>query len=113
MTYLIQMHVALGECDGNFGLSKGIIDGPVAFIQNIMRTLNIFLDNPNIFEIWGLILSSATLYFVGWVEPISDYVGFCFTQPNLHFVSSIVQCETQQWPILEPSPKFASTLDQR
>jgi hypothetical protein len=53
----------------------------------------------------GLVLSSATLHFVGWVEPISGYVGFRFTQPNLHFVSSIVQCETQQWPILEPSPK--------
>jgi hypothetical protein len=35
---------------------------------------------------------------------MSGYVGFRFTQPNLHFVSSIVQCETQQWPILEPSP---------
>ena len=42
--------------------------------------------------------------FVGWVEPILGYVGFRFTQSNLHFVSSIVQCETQQWPILEPSP---------
>jgi hypothetical protein len=56
-------------------------------------------------EGWGLVLSSATLHFVGWVEPISGYVGFRFTQPNLHFVSSIVQCETQQWPILEPSSK--------
>jgi len=55
---------------------------------------------------WGLILSSATLLFVGWVEPISRYVGFRYTQPNLHVVSSIVQCETQQWPILEPSPKI-------
>ena len=45
----------------------------------------------------GLILSSATLLFVGWVEPISGYVGFRFTQPNLHFVTSTVQCETQQW----------------
>jgi hypothetical protein len=51
-----------------------------------------------------LVLSSATLNFVGCVEPISGYVGFRFTQANLHFVSSIVQCETQQWPILEPSP---------
>jgi hypothetical protein len=53
----------------------------------------------------GLIPASATLFFVGWVEPISGYVGFRFTQPNLHFVSSIVQCETQQWPILELSPQ--------
>ncbi len=53
----------------------------------------------------GLVLSSATLHFVGWVEPISGYVGFRFTQPNLHFVNSIVLCETQQWPILEPRSK--------
>ena len=53
----------------------------------------------------GLILSLATLPFVGWVEPISGYVGFRFTQPNLQFVSSIVQCKTQQWPIVEPSPE--------
>ncbi len=52
-----------------------------------------------------LILTSATLHFVGWVEPISGYVGFRFTQPNLHVGSSIAQCETQQWPTLEPSPK--------
>ena len=28
-----------------------------------------------------------------------------------HFVSSIAQCETQQWPILEPSPNDGITLD--
>jgi hypothetical protein len=28
-----------------------------------------------------MILPSATLHFVGWVEPISGYVGFRFTQP--------------------------------
>ena len=55
-------------------------------------------------EWWWLIPVSAILHFVGWVEPISVYVGFRFTLPNLHFVCSIVQCETQQWPILEPSP---------
>ena len=49
-------------------------------------------------ENWGLIIASVTLLFLGWVEHISGYVGFRFTQPNLHFVSSIVQCETQQWP---------------
>jgi hypothetical protein len=52
----------------------------------------------------GMILTSATLQFVGWVEPILDYVGFRYTLPNLHFVCSIAQCETQQWPTLEPSP---------
>jgi len=41
------------------------------------------------FGLVGLILPSATLYLVGWVEPISGYVGFRFTQSNLHFVSSI------------------------
>ena len=30
---------------------------------------------------WGLIIASATLHFAGWVEPISGYVGFRFTQP--------------------------------
>jgi hypothetical protein len=44
---------------------------------------------------------------VGWVEPISGYVGFRFTQPKRHFVSSIAQCETQQRPILKPSPNPA------
>jgi hypothetical protein len=52
----------------------------------------------------------GTLHFVGWVEPISGYVGFRFTQPNRHFVSSIVLCETQQWPILEPRPKNAQKI---
>jgi hypothetical protein len=52
-----------------------------------------------------MILTSATLQFVGWVEPILDYVGFRYTLPNLHFVCSIAQCETQQWPTSEPSPK--------
>jgi hypothetical protein len=46
-----------------------------------------------------LILTPATLNIVGWVEPISGYVGFRFTQHNLLFDSSIAQCETQQWPI--------------
>jgi len=53
-------------------------------------------------------MASTTLHFVGWVDPISGYVGFRFTQSNLHVVSSIVQCETQQWPILEPSPKIVN-----
>jgi hypothetical protein len=52
-----------------------------------------------------LVLPLANLHFVGWVEPILGYVGFRFAQPNLHFVSSIAPCETQQWPILEPNPK--------
>ena len=51
----------------------------------------------------GVVLTSATLHFVGWVEPISGYFGFRFSQPNLHFVSAIVQCETQKWltPLLQ------------
>jgi len=35
-------------------------------------------------------------HFVGWVEPVLDYVGFRFTLPNLHVANSIVQRETQQ-----------------
>jgi hypothetical protein len=56
----------------------------------------------------GLILPSATLHFVGWAEPISGYVGFRFTLPNLQFVSLFGQNETQQWPILEPSSDFGN-----
>ena len=42
-------------------------------------------------------LPSATLHFVGWVEPILDYVGFLrLRRTNLHVVNSVVQCETQQ-----------------
>jgi len=45
-------------------------------------------------KLWGLILSSGTLHLVGWVKLIPGYVGFRFTQSNLHFVSSITQCKT-------------------
>jgi len=55
-------------------------------------------------KIWGLNLTWATLHFVGWVDHTLSFVGFRYTQPNLHFISSIAQCETQQRPILEPSP---------
>jgi len=60
----------------------------------------------SIFVIRRLNLTWATLNFVGWVEHTLSFVGFRFTQPNLHFISSIAQCETQQQPILEPSPLF-------
>jgi len=46
-----------------------------------------------------LVLSWATLHFVGWVEPTPGFVGFRCTQPNLHFAGVIVKCETQQGPI--------------
>jgi hypothetical protein len=52
-----------------------------------------------------LVLSWATLHFVGWVEPTPGFVGFRCTQPNLHFAGAIVKCETQQRSISEPSPK--------
>jgi len=52
-----------------------------------------------------LVLSWATWYFVGWVEPTPGFVGFRCTQPNLHFAGVIAKCETQQRPISEPSPK--------
>jgi hypothetical protein len=38
-----------------------------------------------------LFLPLATLHFVGWIEPISGYFGFRFTQLNLHFISSIAK----------------------
>ena len=53
----------------------------------------------------GMILPSATLHFVGWVEPTPDFVGFRCTQSNLHFAGSNAQCETQQRQILELSSK--------
>jgi hypothetical protein len=52
-----------------------------------------------------LVLSWATLHFVGWVELTPGFVGFRCTQPNLHFAGVITKCETQQRPILEPCPK--------
>jgi hypothetical protein len=55
---------------------------------------------------FGVGSTSATLHFVGWVEPILGYVGFRFTLPNLQFANSIVQSETQQLPILKPARNF-------
>jgi hypothetical protein len=52
-----------------------------------------------------LVLSLATLDFVGWVGTIPGFVGFRCTQPNLHVAGGITKYETQQWPISEPSPK--------
>jgi hypothetical protein len=51
------------------------------------------------------VLSWIILHFVGWVEPTPGFVGFRCTQSNLHFAGAIANCETQQWPISEPSPK--------
>jgi hypothetical protein len=41
----------------------------------------------------------------GWGEPIPGFVGFRCTQINLHFADVIANCETQQRPISELSPK--------
>jgi hypothetical protein len=57
------------------------------------------------FQKLELVLSWATLHFVGWVELTSGFVGFRCTQPNLHFAGVIAKCETQQRPISEPCPK--------
>ena len=57
------------------------------------------------FQKLELVLSWATLYFVGWVELTPGFVGFRCTQPNLHFTGSNAQCETQQQQFLGPSPK--------
>jgi len=48
------------------------------------------------FQELELVLSWATLHFVGWVEPTPGFVGFRCTQPNLHFAGDIAKCETQQ-----------------
>ena len=57
------------------------------------------------FQKLELVLSWATLHFVGLVEPTPGFVGFRCTQPNLHFAGVIAKCETQQRPISEPCPK--------
>ena len=57
------------------------------------------------FQKLELVLTWATLHFVGWVELTPGFVGFRCTQPNLHFAGVIANCETQQRPISEPSPK--------
>ena len=57
---------------------------PLAAIVQSDRRRNIAVDS-----------TSATLHFVGWVEPTLGYVGFRFTLPNLHIVNSFVQSETQ------------------
>ena len=50
-----------------------------------------------------LVLSWATLHFVGWVELTAGIVGFRCTQPNLHHAGVIANCETQQRPISQPT----------
>jgi len=52
-----------------------------------------------------LVLSWATLHFVGWVEPAPSFFGFRCTQPNLHFAGVIAKYETQQRSIFKPSLK--------
>jgi hypothetical protein len=52
-----------------------------------------------------LVLSCATLHFVGWVEPAPSFVGFRCTLPNLHFAGITAKYETRQRPIYKPSPK--------
>jgi hypothetical protein len=52
-----------------------------------------------LFQKLELVLSLATLHFVGWVEPTPGFVGFRCTQPNLHFAGVIAKGETQQRPI--------------
>jgi hypothetical protein len=49
-----------------------------------------------------LVLSWATLHFVGWVEPAPSFFGFRCTQPNLHFAGVIAKYETQQRSIFKP-----------
>ena len=53
----------------------------------------------------ALVLSWATLHFVGWVELTQGFVGFRCTQTNLHAAVVIAKCETQQRQSSKPSPK--------
>ena len=59
----------------------------------------------NSFQKLELVLSLAILHLVGWIELTPGFVGFRCTQTNLHFAVVIENCETQQRPISEPSPK--------
>ena len=43
------------------------------------------------FQKLELVLTWATLYFVGWVELAPCFVGFRCTQPNLHFAGVIAK----------------------
>jgi hypothetical protein len=62
------------------------------------------VDPETSFQKLALVLSWATLHFVGWVELTPNFVGFRCTQPNLHFAGVFAKCETQQQPISELSP---------
>ena len=42
------------------------------------------------------VLFQTSSHFVGWVEPTPDFVGFRYTQPNLHFAVGILKFKTQQ-----------------
>jgi hypothetical protein len=65
-------------------------------------------------EYLGLNLTWATLHFVGWVEHNLGFVGFLrLRRTNLHFISLITQHETQQLPILEPSPNILRDSSRR
>ena len=58
------------------------------------------------FQKLELVLSWATLHFVGWVELTPGFVGFLrLRRTNLHFAGVIAKCETQQRPVSEPCPK--------
>ena len=53
-----------------------------------------------------MVLSWATLHFVGWVEPTPGFVGFLrLRRTNLHFSGGIAKCETQHLPISKLSPR--------
>ena len=70
---------------------------PTPFPPSKFR-LQFTVFNETTFQKLELVLSWATLPFVGWVEPTPGFVGFRCTQTNLHFAGVIAKCKTQQRP---------------
>jgi hypothetical protein len=104
-----------------FGLGQGCQEGeslnPETSYETTPKWHSFFFDQTGrfsgqrrrscetTFQKLELVLSWATLHYVGWVEPTPGFVGFRCTQPNRHFAGVIAKCETQQRPISEPCPK--------
>ena len=100
------------DCDAQLATSMLSFAFSYVCLGPIMKQLSIWNSCPFLYNLYEtsfqkleLVLTWVILHFVGWVEPIPGFFGFRCTQPNLHFVGAIANCETQQWPISEPSPK--------
>jgi len=82
-----------------------MVNGYLIVAQTVLKIRISNNSYETSFQKLELVLSWATLHFVGWVEPTPCFVGFRCTQANLHFAAVIANCKTQKRPIPEPSPK--------